>query len=222
MPHAENGSVTAPAVNGEKPSSQFINHVASYPVVSDSLSAIKSHPYGAKGLALADNVTSRAISTLPQASRDYLTPYAQHVDQLADGGLSKVDSRYPVIKSDTEKLKRTLLDYAFLPLHLAGQAREYVLGKYEEEYKKLGGRDGLVKGGTAVVTTGLVVTSETLMWVAEYLGEKKEEAKGVGREKVEQAKGMGMEKVEQAKGLVKEKKGQVKEGAKEKADQVQK
>ncbi|KAL9040299.1 MAG: hypothetical protein Q9214_004543 [Letrouitia sp. 1 TL-2023] len=25
MPHAENGSVTAPTVNGEKPASQFIN-----------------------------------------------------------------------------------------------------------------------------------------------------------------------------------------------------
>lgn len=75
----------------------------------------------------------------------------------------------------------------------------------------MGGGDGYVRGGKAVLTTGLVVTSETLMWVAEYLGEKKEEAKAVGREKVEQVKV-----------VVKEKKGQVKEGAKEKADQVQK
>lgn len=115
-----------------------------------------------------------------------------------------------------------MLDYAFLPLQLAGQAKDYVWTKYGEEYDKLGGGDGYVRGGKAVLTTGLVVTSETLLWVAEYLGEKKEEAKEVGREKAEQAKAVGREKLEQAQGVAKEKKGQVKEGAKEKADQIQK
>ncbi|QSS59991.1 CAP20 [Histoplasma capsulatum] len=43
-----------PIVNGEKPSSQFLHHLSTLPVVSDSLTYLKNHPYGQKSLQLAD------------------------------------------------------------------------------------------------------------------------------------------------------------------------
>ncbi|KAL8740287.1 MAG: hypothetical protein Q9190_006996, partial [Brigantiaea leucoxantha] len=194
-------------------------HVKSYPIFDDSLSAIKSNHYGARGLALADDATTRALSTIPQGPRDYLAPYAQHIDQLADNGLDKVDSRLPIFKEDTQKLKDTLFEYAFFPLYLVGKTRDYVLGKYDEQYKKLGG-DGYITGAKAAVTTGLVVTSESLAWAAEYVSEKKEQAGDLAAEKKGQAQELYKEKKGQAKELLENKKGQAKHVTEEKKGQA--
>ncbi|KAL9595527.1 MAG: hypothetical protein Q9219_006384 [cf. Caloplaca sp. 3 TL-2023] len=185
MPHAENGSMIEPTINGDKSSSQFVAHVTSYPVVSSSLDAIENNPYGKKGIHLANEGYNKVISpVLPYTQRpySYIAPYVHKADQLADGGLDKVDGTFPIVKQDTEKIKGTILDLAFLPLRLAGQGKDYVLETYGKEYKKCGG-DGYVAGGKAVVTTGLVVTSDGLAWLAEYLGRKKEEAKEAAKEK---------------------------------------
>lgn len=76
----------------------------------------------------------------------------------------------------------TVLDFAFMPLRMAGDGKDYVLNTYSSEYKKCGG-DGLVSGGKALITTGLVVTSDSLAWLSSFLAAKKEQTKEVAKEK---------------------------------------
>lgn len=184
MPHA-NGNMSEPTVNGEKPSSQFINHLTSYPVVSDSITTFKSNPYGQKSLDLADHGYKSIVApVLPyaQGPYGYVKPYVEKADQLADGGLKRVDETFPIVKQDTEAIKGSILELAYLPFKLADQGKDYVLKTYSSEYKKCGG-DGYVAGGKALITTGLVVTSDSLAWLSNYLSQKKEEAKEVVKDK---------------------------------------
>ncbi|KAL8682052.1 MAG: hypothetical protein Q9186_001841 [Xanthomendoza sp. 1 TL-2023] len=197
MPHAENGSMTQPTVNGEKQSSQFLAHVGSYPAVSDTKEAIENNPYGKKGIELANEGYNKVVApVLPYAQRPYgyVAPYVQKADQLADSGLTKVDGKFPIVKQDTEKIKNTVLDFAFMPLRFANETKDYLLSTYGNEYKKCGG-NGYLAGGKALITTGLVVTSDSLSWLADYLNQKKEEAKEVAEEK----KNMAKEKKDAAK-----------------------
>ena len=69
-----------------------------------------------------------------------------------------------------------MLSLAFLPLRLVGQTRDYVYKTYSSEYKKCGG-NGYIAGGKAMITTGLVVTSDGLGWLSSFLQTKGEEAK---------------------------------------------
>ena len=111
-----------------------------------------------------------------------MAPYVAKADSLATDGLSKVDQTFPIVKEDTETIKGSLFDLAFLPFRLANGGKDYVLKTYSSEYKKCGG-DGVVSGGKAVITTGLLVTSDSLAWLSEYLGQKKEQTKDVVKEK---------------------------------------
>lgn len=171
-------------------------HVTSYPAVSDSLGAIENNSYGKKGIELATEGYNKVVApVVPYAQRPYgyVAPYVQKADELADGGLTKVDNTFPIVKQDTEKIKSSILDLAFLPLRLANQSKDYVFSTYSNEYKKCGG-NGYIAGGKALITTGLVVTSDSMSWLAEYLGQKKEEGKGFAKEKTDQAKGAAKEK----------------------------
>merc|ERR1712093_874997 len=51
----------APQVNGEAPSSAFLSHLISYPVISDSISTFKSNPYGAKSLSITTSLSHQAL-----------------------------------------------------------------------------------------------------------------------------------------------------------------
>lgn len=185
MPHAEDSTMSKPAVNGEKSSSQFISHLTSYPVVSDSIETFKSNPYGQKSISLADHGYKSIVApVLPyaQGPYGYVKPYVEKADELADGGLKKVDEKFPIVKEDAEKIKGTIFDYALMPFVLAGQSKDYVLKTYSNEYKKCGG-DGYIAGGKAMVTTGLVVTSDSLAWLSTFLNKKKEQTKEAVKEK---------------------------------------
>jgi len=184
MPHAE----SSPTVNGEKSSSKVLNHITSYPVVSDSISTFKSNPYGQKSLDIAENGYKSIVAPVAshlQGPYGYVKPYVEKADSLADNGLNQVDKKFPIVTQDTESIKDTVLDVALTPLRIAVETKNYVFGTYENEYKKCGG-DGLIAGGKALITTGLIVTSDTLTWVSDYLTAKKEEAKEVAREKTGQ------------------------------------
>ncbi|KAL8861863.1 MAG: hypothetical protein Q9178_001732 [Gyalolechia marmorata] len=185
MPHAENGNKAQPTVNGEKNSSQFLAHVGSYPAVSGTKEAIENNPYGKKGIELANEGYNKVVApVLPyaQGPYGYVAPYVQKADQLADSGLTKVDDKFPIVKQDTEKIKKTIFDLAFMPLRIANEGKDYVMSTYGNEYKKCGG-DGYIAGGKALITTGLVVTSDSLSWLADFLNQKKEEAKETAKEK---------------------------------------
>ena len=112
----------------------------------------------------------------------YVSPYVAKADSIADTGLSKVDETFPIVKTPTDKLKGTVFDTVFFPVRVAADGKNYVSRTYGEEYKKVGG-DGIVTSGKAIITTSLVVTSDSLAWLSSFLGAKKEQSKHVINEK---------------------------------------
>merc|ERR1712000_350722 len=64
--------------NGEAPSSAFLSHLISYPVISDSISTFKSNPYGAKSLSITTSLSHQlADPLLPYLTKpyQYVSPY---------------------------------------------------------------------------------------------------------------------------------------------------
>lgn len=148
-------------------------------MVHDSLEFYKSHPYGAKSLSLFNNTYQRFVAPLHpylQTPYSYLHPYLSRADEIGDNGLSKVDTKFPIVKEDTSKLRDAVAAYAGLPLRLAGQGREYVLGTWREEYGKTGGEEGVVKSAKALISTELKIGHDGFNLVVEYLGKGKKEA----------------------------------------------
>jgi hypothetical protein len=80
------------------------------------------------------------------------------------------------VKEDTGKLKETVSGIALLPFVLAGQGKEYVLGTWEDEYKKTKGQDGVVKNVKALISTELKIGLDGYKMVSEYLGRGQEKA----------------------------------------------
>jgi len=185
MPHAQTNNMgSAPTINGDMPSSLFISHVTSYPMISDTILAFKSNPYGQKSISLADQGYARLFKPVQgylAGPYSIVSPYVSKADSLADNGLSKVDNHFPIIKEPTEKVKGTVQDIAFYPLKVAGNSKEYVFKVYGDEHKRQGA--GVVGTAKALVTTGLVVTADSLGWLSSFLGQKKEQAKKTYDEK---------------------------------------
>ncbi|KAJ5157445.1 uncharacterized protein N7482_008545 [Penicillium canariense] len=185
MPHANSVNMGEPVVNGENIHSQFLNHLTSYPVVSDSITRFKSNPYGAKSLELSDHAYARiAKPVLPYFSTpySYVAPYLARADSLGDQGLSEIDSRFPIIREDTQKIRGTLYNTAGYPVRVAGDVKHHLFEIYGSEYKKCGG-DGLFASGKALITTSLVLSSESLAYISTWLQTAKEEVKEVVNEK---------------------------------------
>ncbi|KAI9746083.1 MAG: hypothetical protein M1818_000764 [Claussenomyces sp. TS43310] len=175
----------APTVNGETPSSAFLSHLTSYPVISDSISTFKSNPYGQKSLDLADQgYNTFAKPVIPYFSKpyQYVSPYVSKVDSIGDSTLSKVDSKFPAVKKPTGELYDNGKGIVFFPLRKTLEGKDYVLSTYNSEYKKVGG-EGLVTLGKAAVTTTLIVSSDALSWLSNFLSAKKTQAKEVANEK---------------------------------------
>lgn len=202
MPHANSDTMGEPVVNGEMPHSQFLDvsvtilalctlthppskHLTSYPVVSDSISLFKSNPYGAKSLEYADHGYTRlAKPVLPyfSAPYSYVAPYLARADSIGDKGLSQIDSRFPIIREDTQKIRGVIYNTAGYPVRFAGDVKHHVFDIYGSEYKKCGG-DGVFASGKAVITTSLALSQESLAWVSTWLQTTKEEVKDVVNEK---------------------------------------
>jgi len=192
MPHSETtttetDTTMAPQVNGESPSSAFLSHLISYPVISDSISTFKSSPYGAKSLSLTSSGYEKiGKPLLPYLSTPYsfISPYISKADSLGDSTLSTLDQKFPVVKKPTGELYDDAHSVVFFPLKKGSEGKEYVLKTYSTEVKKVGGDGGLVTYGKAVVSTGLIISSDTLSWLGAFLAKKKAEAKEVTNEKL--------------------------------------
>lgn len=116
MPHATNGNMSM--TNGESPSSKFISHVASYPVVNDGIETFKQHSVGKKSLELADGAYQRVgkpVEPYLQQGFSYVKPYYEKADSMADSGLGHVDQRFPIVKEETHTVVDTAKSYAFWP-----------------------------------------------------------------------------------------------------------
>jgi len=87
--HFEATQVTMgePTVNGDMPHSATIDHVTKYPVVSDSISAFQSNPYGQKSIDITNFAYSRFVKpTFPYLEKpaSYAKPYVARVDELGN------------------------------------------------------------------------------------------------------------------------------------------
>lgn len=121
---------------------------------------------------------------LPYLSKPYgyVAPYVARVDSLGDQGLTKLDTSFPIIKEDTDKIKGTIFDTAFFPVRLAGDVKSHVFETFGSEYKKCGG-DGVVAGGKAAISTSLILSQESFAYVSSFLQNKKAQAKEAVNEK---------------------------------------
>lgn len=113
----------------------------------------------------------------------YFVPYLIRADTLGDKGLTKIDTTFPFIKKDTEKLKGSVYENAYLPVRLAEDVKHHLVETYGSEYKKCGG-DGVIASGKAVISTSLVLSQEYLGWISSFLQTKTEQVKEVANEKI--------------------------------------
>ncbi|KAF2722337.1 hypothetical protein K431DRAFT_284032 [Polychaeton citri CBS 116435] len=126
MPHATGDS---PVTNGTKPSSQFISHLASYPVVNDGIETFKSNPYGKRSIELADGAYSKfgkPVEPYLETPYSYAKPYLNKADELGDKGLDKVDGHFPIVKEETSTIVDTAKGYVLWPFKLADDGKTYV------------------------------------------------------------------------------------------------
>lgn len=173
-----------PTVNGDMPHSATLDHVTKYPVVSDSISAFQSNPYGQKSIDLTNFAYTKFVKpTFPYLEKpaSYAKPYVAKVDEIGDTILTKFDERVPIVKSETGEIKKTAIDYIQWPVKVANEQKDYVFKTYSDEYKNCGG-DGVVAGGKALVSGSFVVASDWLAYIASLLQKGKEEAKSKGAE----------------------------------------
>jgi len=184
MPHAEE----SPVVNGEQPHSLFLEHLTSYPLVVDSISAYKSNHYGAVTISYADSGYVRIVKPLlPYAQQPYglvapyVIPYASRADAFAAHGLDRVDAAFPIITKDTATVKDTAMSYVLLPVRKADETKSYVLGTWGQEFKRCGG-EGVVAASKAAVTTGLIVSADVLSAVQEFLAAKRTQGEAAVKE----------------------------------------
>lgn len=185
MPHAENGDMSSQTVNGDQQQSAFLSHLTSYPVIKDSIHGFKSNPIGQMSVDLVDQSYSTfGKPLLPYLSRpyQYVSPYVRKADNIADHGLSRVEETFPVVKTPTEDLKNGVKATVFFPVRVAFEGKDYVFKTWDDQYKSTGG-NGITRPVRAMISTGLVVTSDSLSWLSEFIGAKKEQAKQTMNEK---------------------------------------
>lgn len=177
-------------VNGDMPQSAFLDHAYKYPVVSDSISAFQSNPYGQKSIDITNALYARFVKpAFPylETPASYAKPYVAKIDQIGDSLLTKVEEKAPIVKSETQEIKGTIFEYAGWPLKFAGEQKDYVLSTYNEQYKKNGG-DGIVAGGRALFSGSLVITSDYLSFLASFLQKAKKESEDKAKEATETVK----------------------------------
>ncbi|KAI1632300.1 hypothetical protein F4809DRAFT_628487 [Biscogniauxia mediterranea] len=154
-------------------------HITGYPVIHDGLAYFKKNPYGQKSIELGDSAYQTfAKPVIPYFSKpyQYVSPYVQKADAIGDNALTKVDERLPALKKPTGELWTDGKNLVFFPVRKGIETKDHVLDVYNSEYKKVG-NDSLVAYSKALISTGLVVTTEALNWISDLLKAGKVQAK---------------------------------------------
>lgn len=171
---------SSPLTNGETPRSRALSHLQSYPVVHDTVETLKNTQIGASTLNLASNTYRSIVAPFhPYLQRPYSVahPYLTKADELGDTGLSKFETYVPVVKEDTSVLK----GYAFAPFN-------YLTGTWNEQYQRTSHRNGLVRGGLAVISTELKIIQDGCTVFLDYWNRGKQTASEKVSEKADQVK----------------------------------
>lgn len=148
--------------------------------MSSGIKTYTLHPYGQKSISLTQDLYTKLVGPFTpylQTPFSIVAPYLAKADSLGDAGLSELDKRVPLIKSETAELQEKGKEYVYWPY-------QYLLSTWEDEYKKTTG-EGLVKSVKAVVSTELKVTWDAYRFLIELLVKGKEEGKKVVEQKGE-------------------------------------
>jgi hypothetical protein len=111
----------------------------------------------------------------------YVSPYVKKADDFGAGALTKIDEKLPILKESTESIQAKGKQVAFYPVVKTRETTDHLFSVYNSEVKKVGGQ-GVVTTGKALISTGIVLTTETLNWIHEVLRSGKEKAKEAGNE----------------------------------------
>jgi len=240
MPHATTEMSSPSMTNGEKPSSKFISHATSYPIVHDGIEQFKQHPVGKKSLEVADGAYQKfgkPVEPYLETPYSYVKPYVTKADELADSGLNHVDARFPIVKEDTNALFDKSKSLAFWPYN-------YVMQTWRDEFEKTAKHNdrgyGISTSVMAIVSTELKIASDFFQAVADFLGPKYEEGKKkgadyvrqaeettehykqIGQDKVNEYANAGQQKADELKSETEKKKDQAKQHAQEAQKKAQK
>jgi len=174
----------APQVNGEVPASATLQHITGYPIIHDALEVYKSNPYGKRSIELGDSAYKTfAKPILPIFSKpyQYVSPYVKKADHLGAGILNKVDQRLPALKKPSKEIYANGKQLVFFPVIKGKETSDHLFSVYNSEYKNVGGY-GVVTHGKALISTALVITSESLEWIGDILRSGKAAAKDASQE----------------------------------------
>lgn len=166
------------------PFTKVINHLKSFPVVSDSLSAVQSHPIGQRSISITNTAYDKFLKPFSPyfvKANEYAYPYVTKADDIADQGLGRVEATFPILKEPTENVKIRVTEQLQSPKKLAGdlygsgltianEKKEYVLNVYKSE---LAGNQGLILAAKAGLTTSFVVAGDSFQWFVDTLSTKK-------------------------------------------------
>ncbi|KAJ9419102.1 hypothetical protein QL093DRAFT_2565271 [Fusarium oxysporum] len=134
-----------------------VQHLLSYPVISDGVHTFKSGKYGQRSIQFGNaayQTFAGTATTWFQRPYQHLLPYIQKVDSLGDNILHHVHKQFPIIKKPTQELYNDTKDLISLSYHKGLEGRDHVLKVYDSEYEK-NKQVGLVAHGKAAVTTVL-------------------------------------------------------------------
>ncbi|KAK2750939.1 hypothetical protein FQN57_000013 [Myotisia sp. PD_48] len=155
-------------VNGGGPGlpSHFINHLTSYPIVSSSISTIRQSHVGQLSLEYAQKGRSQLQPLIPylQAPYGYIAPYVEKADSLGNEGLNRFDNTVPKVIETAENV-RGILRY---PIQVAGDGTQHIVSTYNSERSKAEG-NRIMSPSKAAVSTGLMLTSQYLLWLSNLL-----------------------------------------------------
>jgi hypothetical protein len=117
-----------------------------------------------------------------QGPYSYVAPYVVKADSLGDAGLTKIDSKFPIVKEETSALKEKATSIAYFPLTLGVQGKDYVFSTYSDARQNTGIEEKnlfakVVAEGKALLVTEYKIGSDALSAIASFLTAKKEEGK---------------------------------------------
>lgn len=166
-------------VNGDKPHSDTLRHILSYPTVRDGLNLLQSNVLGQKAFEISNAVVQGLQdNVLPifAGPYRYVHPYVQAVDQYGDQALGKIDEKLPVITRPPGEIVEETKKIVFAPVRIGLSLKDYFFNVYNSEVQKAGGNPVHAHAKGAVVTTlnmGIAAATQT----RDYITSAKEEIK---------------------------------------------
>jgi hypothetical protein len=105
-----------------------------------------------------------------------VAPYIAKADSLGDSTLSQLDSRFPIVRAETQTISEKVQGVAGYPFAVVGKGREFVSKTWSEEYERSQGT-GVVKRARAVIGTELKVGAAVIEYLRTVVGRVREEGK---------------------------------------------